>query len=236
MFKNSIINISNGLNLNSYIYRNDIYLKGGTLKLGENASFDSNTSLTLSEGSTLDVIDNVIKEYSLQSFVSNNANLAIDLDVTNNLVDSFYTNQSIQNATINLTNINILNPTESEGKVRVFKNVLYGLTIKPMDVYTSAGKFYIEDAGNGYIYYDLNDREKYNLQNVVKFTDGDRIFSMSEDDIVTRDINDMSGTSLIVNGNDLTINGNGHRGIYVQKGQSLSINDVNVINFNVKSE
>ena len=227
----SILNINGDMNLNSNILTNTINLNSGTLQVGENALLTS-SKIVLNEGATLDVLDGAIKTYSLNSIIGNGGNLCLDIDATAITSDKFDVSSS--SGTINLSNINIINPTQVLKKLQVVD--AGSLNFNDTEVYTGAGKFYVSNIGNGYIEIDSLDREAYILQNVVKFTDGDRIYSMNQDETVTRPIDNMSGTSLTINGNGYTLDGNNYTGIDVAENQKLTVNNVIIKNFVTENE
>ena len=224
-----IINISGDMILNNTIKGNTINLNNGSLKLGEKATFDSTTSLNLAANATLDVLDGAIKEYTLNSLTSNNGNLRLDIDASNLIADKFIVSGNSYGK-INISNFNIINPAEILGEIQIVtgNNSIY---FNNTELYTSDGKFYISNVGNGKIQIDSLDREKETFQNMIKYKEGHREFSITADDTVTRDLENMSGTSMNVYGNGHTIDGNGYEGFSVAEKQKLSIENVVVKNF-----
>ena len=89
-----------------------------------------------------------------------------------------------------------------------------------------------------WVKYDNADNVNYSFQTAVKAVDGERYYSMSENQNITTDLENMSGTSLIANGNGYTINGNGYLGLIIEENQNFSINNaiVEKFNTNTKSE
>ena len=66
------------------------------------------------------------------------------------------------------------------------------------------------------------------LYDAIHNPDEERIYSMAEDEDLTQDLGTMDGTnaSLVISGNNYSINGNAKQGIYVGAGNTLTINDV----------
>lgn len=234
-----------------------INLNGGTLKLGQD-DYLNGTNLTLNEGSTLDLINDKAGMMNLNSLNANNANLNIDVDLASQNIDTL--NGQTISGTLNLKEINLLSDL-SDG-VNSMTKELGGLNIiTPQDGISVATHDYIytvkANDGNlsitrpvtesgesvktdGFtVIFNQNDSIGGLLD--VNLSD-DRIFSAIEDIIITG-INSVKGWLGELEGNSLTIEGNGNNleggdniAIIVNVNQTLNFNDTNIKGFETNDD
>lgn len=234
-----------------------INLNGGILKLGQD-DYLNGTNLTLNEGSTLDLINDKAGMMNLNSLNANNANLNIDVDLALQNIDTL--NGQTISGTLNLKEINLLSDL-SDG-VNSMTKELGGLNIiTPQDGISVATHDYIYNvkANNGNLSITRPVTESGDSVKTDGFTiifnqndsigglldvnlSDDRIFSAIEDIIITG-INSVKGWLGELEGNSLTIEGNGNNleggdniAIIVNVNQTLNFNDTNIKGFETNDD
>ena len=233
---------------NNLVSDQNIYVYDGTLKLGSwtdkkgvkhYGDFD-NVNLNL-VGGTLNTIDKEIRNINVVNLTSTNGKLSVDLDLSNNTADTL--TAELVNGTFDFNNINFIGtPVNTNGTVQIITGNIgeQGVSFKDFTTFDSNFDIYtITDAGNGYVNYQYSKGDgNVTLKMVVDYANGDRAYNMKKDEVVQEDLMEMAGegSTLTVNANGHKIDGNGKIGIIVNNGQTLSINNAVVENFNTEAK
>ncbi len=219
----------------------DVNVENVTLKLGDVEALTAN-NLTLNNA-TLDVINDTIDDIVLGSINTTDGatgNLAIDIDLEQNVADTF-TVSSASAGTYNFKDMNVLGLPTEEGafEVEIFKATeaasLTDLVMNTYDaIYSNMDQIILEQGTGdkiGYLLYDYTKGE-HTLNDAVAFEEGDRQYNMNTDEDVAEDLGVMGGenSTLAINGNGYAINGNGFEGITVGDGQTLELNNIQDMN------
>ena len=273
--KNSIINI-NDASINS-LYENlssvgkividnfvspdensalAVNLKAGTLALTKDNYLDK-TDLTLEEGSLLDLANNNVGGMNLNSLISNNANIKIDMNLasSNPVFDTIKANTA--SGVLNLQNVNIMSDfadtTKNEYTASITPDGMelktpengintltndYVYTIKAKDNNLTVNRLADENGEalktDGFTV-AVNQTDKVGGVDVV--LSDDRVFSAMHDIKITGTnsetgwTGELGGKSLTVNGNGYTLDGEDNVGFAINNGQTLSFNDTNIKGF-----
>ena len=228
---------------NNLVSDQSIHIYDGTLKLGSwtdskgvtHRGDFKNVNLYM-HGGTLDVIDGEIHNYNVVNLTGTNGKLSIDLDLYNNTADTL--TAELVNGTFNFNDINVIGaPVAQSGSVQIIAGNVgeNGITLGDfvaMDSNFNTVKF--TDGGNGKLNYTTEQGSgDITIKVAVDYNKGDRSYSMTKDEVVNEDLWIMAGkdSTLTVNGNGHTLDGNGHKGIVVERGQTLILNDLIVKNF-----
>lgn len=233
-----------------------VNLKAGTLALTKD-NYLNRSDLTLEEGSLLDLANNNVGGMNLNSLTSNNANLKIDM----NLASSDQVFDTIKAATatgtLNLQNVNIMSDFADTTKNEYTASITPdGLELKTpengINVLTNEYVYTIKAKDNNLTVNRLADENGEALKTdgftvAVNQTDkvggvdvalsDDRIYSANNDIKITATnsetgwTGELGGTSLTVNGNGYTLDGEDNVGFAINNGQTLTFNDTNIKGF-----
>ena len=228
---------------NNLVSDQSIHIYDGTLKLGSWTDSkgvthrgDFNNVNLYMHGGTLNVIDGEIHNYNVVNLTGTNGKLSIDLDLYNNTADTL--TAELVNGTFNFNDINVIGaPSTQSGSIQIITGNAgeSGITLGDfvvMDSNFNTVKF--TDGGNGKLNYTTEQgNQDITIKVAVDYNKGDRAYTMTKDEVITEDLRHMQGenSTLTVNGNGHTLDGNGKQGIIVKKGQTLIFNDVIAKNF-----
>ena len=229
-------------------YAGNVYIYGGTVKLGEDRTNVYSASVTPKffaannlnlYGGTIDLRNKKIDNVTITNFngadVSGTAlgNLMIDADLSAGTADNF-TVSGTAAGYLNISGVNILTDG-SASSITVFNNgnspVLNGLT-----TYTNNKKYIFTpdstiagvlnintstESGSGVIGFD-------GLKEALADTSSMRSFSLTENYISSANLGAMQGenSSFLLFGNRKSIDGNQKEGFLVAAGQTMTIRDV----------
>ena len=227
---------------NNLVSDNTINLYGGTLKLGQYAGgevngktvaasrgdFSSNVVLNL-YGGILDTIDNEVRNYTIDTLGGDGGALALDISFADSgtTADSFTIDRG--DANVNIVYMNIAGdiPQAGQGTVQIIKGATNNISLKNYGVFTKDINIDFTQNASDNGTYDYTVGTNGGLKAAVDF-DGNRQYEMLEDETITQDLGTMNGdkSTLTINGYGHNINGDGHSGIYVNKGQTLYVNNV----------
>jgi len=220
----------------------------GTLCLGSytdlegnrvHGDFDNATKLTLA-GSDIDMVDGFTDSHTAGELaIDTKTNISIDVDLATNSYDYFNINKLTglsSSKKLFLKDINFVGEKPT-GYVSTVLDVIRGVTGVGTVFESSTdmgewGLVSIEDLQDGSVRYTRDD-SRYNLKNAVDWDKGNRNYTLAQDEIIETNLNEMAGdkTTLNIDGKGFTIDGNGHSGIEVSSGQTLSLNNTEVKNF-----
>lgn len=255
------INISGNVILNNSVSPDGNYLEvklnNGVIKSSVE-NYLNGTNLTLENGSTLDLINGHTGVLNLNSLISNNANLKIDMDLANSTVPFDIVNAKTASGTLNIAEINFLSEM-ADGNNTVSAPVNIGelsLNFPEMHIATN-NSFYVITKTDTLVQIDrIHDADgnpikldgftlAVNKDATVGGTNislGDeRFFSATDDVTVTGSgldggwTGNLGGTKLTVNGNGHTLNGNGNSAIVVKDNQTLELNNTNIKGFDTNA-
>ena len=235
---------------NNTVKSHTVNLYNGTLKLGhyEGGTIDVNgTQQTVSEsfgsldssvnfnvhGGTLSLQDGGARTTNLGNVtLENDLQLAIDADLANSKSDMITGNLVKANDNnIVISDVNIL----SDSTVSILETQVADDNLKSVvELATDAQISKAAGVKKNYLLsYDNTDgmlefNSIVDLKAAVDATDSSRVYNMSTDENVTQNLGTMGGTNstLTINGGGNDINGNGHKGITVNSGQTLNVNNV----------
>jgi len=238
---------------NNLVSGNNVYAGSGTpgkgtLHLGSytdldgnrvHGDFDNGTKLTLA-GSNLDMVDGFTDSHTADELViDKNTNISIDVDLATNSYDYFNVNKlnkSYSSRRLSLKDINFVGE-QPTGSVSIVLDVIRGVTGVGAVFESSTdigewGLVSIEDLQNGSVRYTVDD-DSYNLKKAVDWDKGNRNYTLAQNEIVETDLNNLAGdgSTLNIEGKGFIIDGNGHSGIEVSSGQTLSLNNTEFKNF-----
>lgn len=238
---NGTLNIQNEntvLALNNTVSDNDINLSNGLLKLGHTGDAvgslagDVNFNVT---GGALSLEDNATNSHNLGKVVlDENLGVSLDTDLAATASDILTANSVSGDKSMSVDNINIMADTNRHiTVVQVADNNTKDklvLNENLSEVSTDNNTYLVE--------YQTTDTEgnlKFGnvkaLETAVQFKNAADIFDMTEDAIVEVDLGQLAHDTLTINGNDKTIDGDGHAGIIVGDNQILTMNNVSVKGF-----
>ena len=233
-----------------------VNLKAGTLALTKDNYLDG-TDLTLEESSLLDLANNNVGGMKLNSLTSNNANLKIDMNLASSdqILDTIKANTAT--GTLNLQNVNIMSDFADVSKNEYTASITPdGLELKTpengINILTNDYVYTIKAKDNNITVNRLADENGEALKTdgftvAVNQTDkvggvdvalsDDRIYSANDDIKITATnsetgwTGELGGTSLTVNGNGYSLDGENNTGLLVSDGQTLTFNDTNIKGF-----
>ncbi|MDO4161771.1 MAG: autotransporter domain-containing protein [Pseudomonadota bacterium] len=226
------------LALNNTVSDNDINLSNGLLKLGHTGDAvgsladDVNFNVT---GGALSLEDNATNSHNLGKIVlDENLGVSLDTDLAATASDILTANSVSGDKSMSVDNINIMADTNRHiTVVQVADNNTKDklvLNENLSEVSTDNNTYLVE--------YQTTDTEgnlKFGnvkaLETAVQFKNAADIFDMTEDAIVEVDLGQLAHDTLTINGNDKTIDGDGHAGIIVGDNQILTMNNVSVKGF-----
>ncbi|MBQ3640414.1 hypothetical protein II906_00545, partial [bacterium] len=199
------------VNFNNEIAYQDVYVFGGTLKMGsytngegvtEYGDFGGTSDLTV-YGGELDLLENGTRDYNVKNLIFSGGQLAIDVDLVAKEADRFVTQNASGNIDFSL--INIVNYEEGEGRIEVVNATGDNtVTFNDYTAYTADGNVTFTDASedgySGYLNY-VAAQAVNNFETVATSVQGERSYTFTNgDETITGGLNDMSGSVLNVNG------------------------------------
>ena len=216
---------------NKEITGNDIELKdGATLAIRNNGDISEANSL-IAKGGTVDLLDNATKTTDLGNIDLSNGNLnvAIDADLAAVKGDVITGQVTEEGGSILLSEVRILTDSTStipleilvaDTGVRNYVDLADNARTSSSQT-TSYLLTYTKSTGELTFEYS-------NLENAVKSETPTKVYNVGESgETVNNDLGELKGDSLVVNGNNKNITGQGTtEGITVSDGQRLAINDV----------
>lgn len=247
--------LSNGIvEINNTVSGNTVNINGGVVKLGSATvdnvksygDFSSDVNVNL-KGGELNTVDNEVRDYHVGTFkggstdasgvVAEGGTLAIDMKLSGSAPKADRYNVSIADGKISFSEIRLdrIPDIAESAKVEIFKGTnLTGLTMNNYKVFTSnrAVEFTQSTTDKGYLEY-VSKEGTFNLKDAVDYDKGNRQYDMTLNENVNKDLNDMMGdkSSLTINGNGNVVKGNGFKGITVNNGQILYVNDTKMTGF-----
>lgn len=243
--------------------RIQINVKSGNIVLNNDSNLND-TEVTLASGTFLDLSNNKAGTMSLNTFSADNANIAIDIDAKNKNFDTIVA-KGPSTGTLNLTNVNLVsdfeNGVNSYTSAFTDKGMSSDLSINShqnFDVLTNKYLYTINADGKNLNISRLVDDENKTVEidgfslaisgsdtitqnNMDVNLGAERGFSANEDIVISGSglengwTGNLGGTSLTVNGNGYSIDGNQNSGMVVNNGQTLKISDANISNFKTSS-
>ena len=245
---NGKLNI-NGKNIkiNNTITGNTVNLNGASIKLGSATvngtksygDFDVDTNVNVTANSFLNIMDNEIRDYHFNNLTiadTSSLYLRSDLDFTGSTIqsDRFVANTVSGNIIFELVKFN--------GDVRsgqyefVSSSNLDNLTIEDYYIFTDNKTITIHQSATskGYLDISISEAPQWNLKLAVDYGDGNRQYDMNANEEVNANLGFMQSenSTLVINGNNYSVNGNGKTGIIVNDGQTLHIANVGSVDEN----
>lgn len=245
---NGKLNI-NGKNveINNTITDNTVNMNGSSIKLGSATvngtksygDFDVDTNVNVTANSFLNIMDNEIRDYHFNNLTiadTSSLYLRSDLDFTGSTIqsDRFVANTVSGNIIFELVKFN--------GGVRsgqyefVSSSNLDNLTIEDYYIFTDNKTITIHQSATskGYIDITVDESPQWNLKLAVDYGDGNRQYDMNANEEVNANLGFMQSenSTLVINGNNYSVNGNGKTGIIVNDGQTLHIANVGSVDEN----
>lgn len=260
--KNSEININGNVILKSSITPDNnsllnINLQTGTLDLKED-SYLNGTNLTLEQNTQLNLANDKIGIMELDSITSDNANINIDVDLNSKTQNADFIKANTANGSLNLKNVNIMSDfSENENTKQI--NISETIHINTNDEITTLTNEYIYNinaSGNSMNITRLTDENGTATEidgftmainqndsingNAINLSDN-RTFSAMKDITISGKTDkgwtgNLGGTSLIVNGQGHTLDGENNTAIVINNGQNLTFNDTNITGFKTSPE
>ena len=245
---NGKLNISGkNIKINNTITGNTVNLNGASIKLGSATvngtksygDFDVNTNVNVTANSFLNIMDNEIRDYHFNDLtIADNYSLYVrsDLDFTGSTIqsDRFVANTVSGNIIFELVKFN--------GDVRsgqyefVSSSNLDNLTIEDYYIFTDNKTITIHQSATskGYLDIMVDESPQWNLKLAVDYGDGNRQYDMNANEEVNANLGFMQSenSTLVINGNNYSVNGNGKTGIIVNDGQTLHIANVGSVDEN----
>ena len=242
---NDVITLNNSLTNTSTdetLGNIEVNLTKGTLKLGHYKSEkfgDSHGTLgkgidfNVSGNSTLSLADDDIHSVHLGDMTLNSdLKFGMDVDLANNLTDTFTTDALNDNShKIILNHVNLT--TENGRHISEFNiDNMSGLLKLDEDIKVTSGT----KVNNTYLAEVINDNTiKFGntkaLETAVQFKKADKNFNMTNTAEIEVDLGKLVGPELTINGNNNVINGNNKKGMELAGDQTLNLNDVSVKGF-----
>lgn len=245
---NGKLNI-NGKNveINNTITDNTVNMNGSSIKLGSATvngtksygDFDVDTNVNVTANSFLNIMDNEIRDYHFNNLTiadTSSLYLRSDLDFTGSTIqsDRFVANTVSGNIIFELVKFN--------GDVRngqyefVSSSNLDNLTIEDYYIFTDNKTITIHQSATskGYLDIMVDESPQWNLKLAVDYGDGNRQYDMNANEEVNANLGFMQSenSTLVINGNNYSVNGNGKTGIIVNDGQTLHIANVGSVDEN----
>lgn len=245
---NGKLNI-NGKNveINNTITDNTVNMNGSSIKLGSATvngtksygDFDVDTNVNVTANSFLNIMDNEIRDYHFNNLTiadTSSLYLRSDLDFTGSTIqsDRFVANTVSGNIIFELVKFN--------GGVRsgqyefVSSSNLDNLTIEDYYIFTDNKTITIHQSATskGYLDISISEAPQWNLKLAVDYGDGNRQYDMNANEEVNANLGFMQSenSTLVINGNNYSVNGNGKTGIIVNDGQTLHIANVGSVDEN----
>lgn len=245
---NGKLNI-NGKNveINNTITDNTVNMNGSSIKLGSATvngtksygDFDVDTNVNVTANSFLNIMDNEIRDYHFNNLTiadTSSLYLRSDLDFTGSTIqsDRFVANTVSGNIIFELVKFN--------GGVRsgqyefVSSSNLDNLTIEDYYIFTDNKTITIHQSATskGYLDITVDESPQWNLKLAVDYGDGNRQYDMNANEEVNANLGFMQSenSTLVINGNNYSVNGNGKTGIIVNDGQTLHIANVGSVDEN----
>ena len=245
---NGKLNITGkNVEINNTITGNTVNLNGASIKLGSATvngtksygDFDVNTNVNVTANSFLNIMDNEIRDYHFNNLtIADNSSLYVrsDLDFTGSTIqsDRFVANTVSGNIIFELVKFN--------GDVRggqyefVSSSNLDNLTIEDYYIFTDNKTITISQSATnkGYLDITVSEAPQWNLKLAVDYGDGNRQYDMNANEEVNANLGFMQSenSTLVINGNNYSVNGNGKSGIIVNDGQTLHIANVGSVDEN----
>ncbi len=205
-------------------------LTSGTLALlGANAHFLGSTNFEVNTGATISTIDNHIRETNLGTLeLTGNINYGLDIDVSTLSGDTLSGTLSTENAgKIVISQINIIgSQTASQIQVNLSSDLSGIIDLSNDEVINSDYDAILYDPLTGL----LTLKKAYTLNDAVIDTTSERSYNMAGIEAVTQTLGTLKGSTLTINGNKNSIAAsNSADGIIINSGQTLNINNVNMI-------
>ena len=243
---NDVITLNNSLTNTSTdetLGNIEVNLTKGTLKLGHYDSallnkkyvgkFGDGVDFNVSGDSTLSLADDDIHSVHLGDMTLNSdLKFGMDVDLANNLTDTFTTDALNDNShKIILNHVNLT--TENGRHISEFNiDNMSGLLKLDEDIKVTSGT----KVNNTYLAEVINDNTiKFGntkaLETAVQFKKADKNFNMTNTAEIEVDLGKLVGPELSINGNNNVINGNNKKGMTIASGQTVSLNDVTVKGF-----
>ena len=245
---NGKLNISvKNIKINNTITGNTVNLNGASIKLGSATvngtksygDFDVDTNVNVTANSFLNIMDNEIRDYHFNNLTiadTSSLYLRSDLDFTGSTIqsDRFVANTVSGNIIFELVKFN--------GDVRngqyefVSSSNLDNLTIEDYYIFTDNKTITIHQSATskGYLDISISEAPQWNLKLAVDYGDGNRQYDMNANEEVNANLGFMQSenSTLVINGNNYSVNGNGKTGIIVNDGQTLHIANVGSVDEN----
>ena len=245
---NGKLNISGkNIKINNTITGNTVNLNGASIKLGSATvngtksygDFDVDTNVNVTANSFLNIMDNEIRDYHFNNLTiadTSSLYLRSDLDFTGSTIqsDRFVANTVSGNIIFELVKFN--------GDVRsgqyefVSSSNLDNLTIEDYYIFTDNKTITIHQSATskGYLDISISEAPQWNLKLAVDYGDGNRQYDMNANEEVNANLGFMQSenSTLVINGNNYSVNGNGKTGIIVNDGQTLHIANVGSVDEN----
>lgn len=242
---NNVININDGavapgLTTGTVIFNNtvsdsSVYLKAGTLTLGEDNNaitnnYMSNANLTMSAG-VLDMENNVAGDtVALNNLTVTGGGLTLDANLATGTYDKF-TVAGTATGTLTINNLNILADATTASTTMALvsgSGDLTALVLPSMTIYNALYEYIFTQNSTNKGTYDVLRTALAGLNYAVKSTSTPRTFEASANTDAEYALGTMggAGSTLTINGNGHSINGHNYAGVTVLSGQTLNINGV----------
>ena len=195
--------------------------------------------MNVTANSFLNIMDNEIRDYHFNNLTiadTSSLYLRSDLDFTGSTIqsDRFVANTVSGNIIFELVKFN--------GGVRsgqyefVSSSNLDNLTIEDYYIFTDNKTITIHQSATskGYLDITVDESPQWNLKLAVDYGDGNRQYDMNANEEVNANLGFMQSenSTLVINGNNYSVNGNGKTGIIVNDGQTLHIANVGSVDEN----
>ena len=209
------------------LYNGEIELQAKTNgnNINTNKLFSGN--INLSSG-TFNILNNSIDNIIISTLTTtSNVNLQIDVDLRDNKSDNFTITNNITGE-INLEAINILNTLNDSGYITLFNNEKSPtINILTNGYYNGYEYVFTNSLKEGVIDYEKTGIER-TFKDVINLETYVRSYSLSKDEIVTENLENLGGHQLTIFGNGYYVkSSNNFEGIYVAKDKTLNIENVN---------
>jgi len=234
-------NATGTVTFNNTVSGNDINIYGGQINLASaeangvqsNGDFDTDVNINMS-GGVINTVDNEVRDYHAGNFTSDGGKLSIDIKTTTETPTADRYNVTLASGKISFADINFDDLPTQDTKVEVFKGDVENLEMADYTVMTSDNSIKLTQSqtDKGYLEYKT-EAGKFNLKAAVDYADGDRKYIMKSDEHVEENLDTMMGdnSSLVIQGEGNTVQGNSYNGITVQQGQTLTVKDTNMQGF-----
>ena len=210
--------------INLYGGEIELQAKPNSSNINTNKFFIGNINL---EGGTLNILNNAIDNIAISTLSILNANLKIDVNLSNNTSDNFTVTNNVTGE-VNLRAINILGVYANSGNITLFNNKKSPtINIKTTGNYGGYEYVFSTSSIKGVLCYNKTGKIKTFKEVINDDKTSIRSYSLSNNENVTEDLGNLGGEQLTIFGNGYYIIGSKNfYGIYITNDKILNIEDV----------